>query len=270
METVSLLRGRTLQPQERERILTDARHVYNARFPFADNDPKVLNTTLSLRWVIRCTIDNNDDYASEISNDWYIIRVGRKIPDIFDTPDNPHNRIRRKPIALEGPAAIGKTTLISELGEPIGGDMAEIRSTPLAPLVGGTDCGSAYFRQLMRLGSMSKLIDRSDWLSADVYGAYQTKFLFVFAHHGIRDLITHGPSYRTVIIDDLGIDSVDLHARLVQRGGWDSQSPLAYTLVTRHMFAYCAKFYELPVFTPAEFKQYFASIREFIQLPCRS
>lgn len=221
----------------------DIRAAFNRLYAFATHDPEIRKARLIPRAILK---------SPNCDKEWTVVHVHRGTSQVIEFRRPKANPFR---YAIEGPAGIGKTTM---LGRYAGGDLTELRKSPFALLAGTTD-DFAYFRVATRLFSAYQklsfdppFIDRSDWMAPLVYNAYYNGYLFLFADDDVRDFIKHITPYEVIHIDDPDLTDEQLHARILKRGGMDYSCPLEYTAITRTMFALTANHYGLRTMTPTE------------------
>jgi hypothetical protein len=225
------------------------RKEFEKLYAFGDRDPELVNSRLTLARSI-----------ARGEKTWHIVLVERPagsptIADLLTTTPKV-----RSGYAIEGPAGIGKTTLLG--GKFAGGDLNELRKQPWT-LLAGTRDDYSYFRLAARMmSSNGYLVDRSDWVAPLVYNAYYSGFLFLFADPDLISFISQITPYEVLMLDDDTLSDEDLHRRIQERGGMDKDMPLDYTVITREFFAVVAKHYKLRQITPGQAR---AIIKPFLE-----
>ena len=153
-------------------------------------------------------------------------------------------------INVEGAAGIGKTTLLSKLPphRVLKADLADVFTD--MPQVARTGGSSAVLYHLWREACAAEknkthelcLVDRSSWLSNDIYTAYATGHLFL--HGGPVQKFLENVE-RIAVLDNPALSDAQIAERIRRRGGMDASAPLSYTQVTRWMFDRAADWYGL-------------------------
>lgn len=228
--------------------------VFAACYPFGSVDPVILDARLQIELKYRPKLCGCAEPGSP--HEWFVVTVSagnarahRALGDALRASARP------LPIAVEGPAGIGKTTM---LGPYAGSDLTEIRQSPFGLLTGHGDEFSMARRVLRRIQSRGNIIDRSEWLASTVYASYARRVMFLFAEP-LKTFLKLASPHRVVVVDNPKLSTLDLHNRIIARGGPDKHEPPCYTEVTRLFFSLAAKHYELERMTPASFQELYLS-----------
>ena len=231
--------------------LVDLDHVWNIfhnKYVFGANDPALSRDKIEL--VIAHTIRLGDRC-------WYVVRVRSKNPPIIQ---HKPVSLRETRYALEGPAGLGKSTL---LGRWAGGDLAELRKGPYHLLCGMTEEFANHRRYLRASAAGSApIVDRDDWLSSTVYCAYYTGAMFLYDDPHLVLFPRLSSDYDTIVVDDPNLTDEALHQRIVERGSFDSHMPLSYTTITRIFFKLAAKHYNLMTMTMERARLFIDTLRD--------
>lgn len=164
-------------------------------------------------------------------------------------------------VTLEGVCAIGKTTLLKQIGGALT-DLQEGRDGPYRAFYGCTEdlCfikNDHRNKQFNTAKSVNGVIfvDRSSWLSASVYYGYHKGWLFLYEGYladylkytigGIRKELQ-------IVVDDKTLSNEELFKRMQERGGIDKNLSAEYVSTTRELFKLVADHYEIPVRSPKE------------------
>lgn len=212
------------------------RDCFEEMYPFGDTDSTIMEAVLDIVQILT--------YGKR---QWFVVNVHQpsKKPAEYIyprfTPDE-------EKLYVEGAAGMGKSTL---LGDYTGGDLQEIRDSPLG-LLSGIGEVFGFFRSRLR-NNKARIVDRSDWVAPMVYSAYANSVLFLFNGNCRKFIKTASPG-RVVILDEPSITDEELCLRIQMRGKMDKNAPLEYTNVTRHFFRVIAKHYDLPIVNVNELK----------------
>lgn len=225
---------------------SQCRSTFQSLFPFAERDLNVQSHRVELSHLLTL----GDDA-------WHVCLVYRGSSLSLDAPKL--QRFPKMMLAVEGPAGVGKTTILDKYN-CAGGDMADLRRGIYNVLVQGTQAMSYFWLALRMFETRGPVIDRSDWLASTVYGAYNSRYLYLMADEPIKQLMVQAPPYRIVILDDEELSDEEIHERVQRRDGIDAATPLSYTTVTRELFRLCARHYGFDYVSPSELDQLIQSM----------
>lgn len=210
----------------------DARDAFTKMYAFGEEDPAII--LAKIRVVGELTFGNET---------WQVVKVRS-----FDGELMSPGKIKALPqgFAIEGPAGIGKTTILQQHGFD-GGDLCELRAGPFGLLAHQEGCGP-YYSSILRQSKLP-IVDRSDWMASLVYTAYSTHIMWLYDDSHLINFLSQGMGRTTLLVDDLTLSNKALHSRIINRGGFDAHTDLSYTAITRSLFHIAARHYHIPIIT---------------------
>lgn len=169
----------------------------------------------------------------------------------------------RNIITVDGCHAMGKTTLMKDLGGALT-DLQEGRNGPLRALYGNTE-EFFYFKSVDRANQFDKAIqfkdcafaDRSSWAASTVYSAFYRGWMFLYADNLAQQALSlsRQDKEHIVILDNPELSDKDLYDRMVSRGGIDKHQSLEYVQIVRKLFRVFAEHYALPIVSSKELEK---------------